>query len=67
MRLEEHPSVEWVREDMPKKRVKRDYVVEDDDARVKRQLPRPALPIPKLPFIDPLYEGLFIKDIKFDE
>jgi hypothetical protein len=56
MQLNDHPDVEWIREDKPKKRVKRDYV--DDDSkneRTKRQAPRrAALPIPKLPFPDPL-------------
>jgi hypothetical protein len=41
---------------MPKKRVKRDYIMDDSskNERVARQA-RPSLPIPKLPFPDPLY------------
>ncbi|KAI6241195.1 Convertase P-domain protein [Aphelenchoides fujianensis] len=56
MRLETHPDVEWVREDVPKKRSKRDYVAPPPEVeeREKRQVQR-SLPIPKLPFADPLY------------
>jgi hypothetical protein len=57
MQLNDHPEVEWIRGDKPTKRVKRDYVVDDGDSkneRTKRQAPRRALPIPKLPFPDPL-------------
>ncbi|KAI6226031.1 Convertase P-domain protein [Aphelenchoides besseyi] len=54
MRLENHPDVEWVREDAPRKRTKRDYVEEPTNDRSKRQV-RNSLPVPKLPFPDPLY------------
>ncbi|KAI6182606.1 CRE-BLI-4 protein [Aphelenchoides bicaudatus] len=53
--LNDHPDVEWIREDKPKRRSKRDYLVDDSNDRAKRQSPRRALPIPKLPFPDPLY------------
>lgn len=59
MQLNEHPDVEWIRDDKPKKRVKRDYVVDDapkNGRSIRQTLPRRALPIPKLPFPDPLYQ-----------
>lgn len=57
MQLNDHPGVEWIREDKPKRRVKRDYIVDDSkNERVRRQALRKTLPIPKLPFPDPLYQ-----------
>ncbi|CAD5210471.1 unnamed protein product [Bursaphelenchus xylophilus] len=46
--------VEWVAADVPKKRVKRDFV--DDSLIYGPREERQALPIPKLPFPDPLYQ-----------
>ncbi|CAJ0961257.1 unnamed protein product, partial [Mesorhabditis belari] len=66
--LNEHPAVEWVEEQRPKRRTKRDYVYNDEVREqsallsrsvrqtahqvLKRQAP---LEIPRLPFSDPLY------------
>lgn len=56
--VNEHEAVEWFREEKPKKRVKRGYTEErvfgpqEEPRRIKRQ----AMPIPRLPFIDPLYQ-----------
>ncbi|CAD5207153.1 unnamed protein product [Bursaphelenchus okinawaensis] len=47
-------QVEWVAADVPKKRVKRDYV--GDHMVYGPREERQALPIPRLPFSDPLYQ-----------
>uniref|UniRef100_A0A7E4ZQC0 P/Homo B domain-containing protein n=1 Tax=Panagrellus redivivus TaxID=6233 RepID=A0A7E4ZQC0_PANRE len=68
-RLNDHPDVRWVSEQRPKRRTKRDYVHRDDEPdasfvaetiRQKREQttgtnPDTGLPIPALPFPDPLY------------
>ena len=69
--LNEHPDVEWVSEQRPRPRTKRDYIHNDDESsesfasqviRNKREQtvgvnPENGLPIPKLPFPDPLYDS----------
>uniref|UniRef100_A0AC34F8M4 Uncharacterized protein n=1 Tax=Panagrolaimus sp. ES5 TaxID=591445 RepID=A0AC34F8M4_9BILA len=79
--LNDHPDVIWVSEQRPKRRTKRDYVFNDNEApeeekfhesivketfrqqrRKKREQiasinPDTKLPVPKLPFPDPLYEA----------
>ncbi|CAD6184311.1 unnamed protein product [Caenorhabditis auriculariae] len=64
-RLDSHPAVEYVEEQRPRKRVKRDFMLSDDEpthtisrrsadaTRFFRQAPRD---IPRLPFPDPLYK-----------
>jgi hypothetical protein len=53
-RLSEHPDVRWLSEQRPRVRRKRDHVsVDIFGPREKRDVKQ--LPVPKLPFKDPLY------------
>jgi subtilisin-like proprotein convertase family protein/subtilisin family serine protease len=53
-RLSEHPDVRWLSEQRPRVRRKRDHVsVDVFGPREKREVKQ--LPVPKLPFKDPLY------------